>query len=165
MDALQLRIATLADLPFLRQMLFEAAYWRPEQPRPNLDQGLADPDLAKILSGWQREGDIAVIAEHAGQPIGAAWLRYWNDTNHSYGYVDDKTPELGIGVVAKYRRQGIGRAIMKRLIQAATDRGIRRISLSVEIDNPSRFLYQSEGFETVGYEGNSQTMLLMIPSS
>jgi len=30
-------------------MLFEAAFWRAGSPRPTLDEGLARPDLAKLM--------------------------------------------------------------------------------------------------------------------
>ena len=136
---IEYRTATSADFPFLEQMLFEAAYWRTDQSRPALREGLADPELAKILADWGREGDLAVIAHESDQNLGAAWLRFWTNANHSYGFVDETIPELGIGVVREHRGQGI--------------------SLSVEQDNYSRDLYASEGFETISHIGNSDTML------
>ena len=155
----ELRIATPEDLPFLRQMLLEAAYWRPETPRPDLEAALADPDLAKILAGWGREGDLAVIAYCENTNLGAAWLRFWTHQNHSYGFVDDSTPELGIGVAAEHRGRGIGRALIRELIRLAANRGVQQISLSVEVDNYSRDLYFSEGFRTVGRVDNADTMV------
>jgi len=87
----EFRIAHPADLlPFLKRMLFEAANWRPDQPRPSMDEGLA---------------------------------------------------------------------IMQALLREAERRGMQRISLSVEEDNPSRKLYVSEGFEVVGRVANSDTMV------
>jgi ribosomal protein S18 acetylase RimI-like enzyme len=146
-------------------MLFEAAYWRPETPRPQLEEGLSDPDLAKILADWGRDGDLAVIAHDTDKDLGAAWLRFWTDANHSYGFVNESIPELGIGVVAQHRGQGIGRALIRELIRLAVERGISQISLSVEQDNFSRDLYASEGFKTVDRIGNSDTMLLSLERS
>ncbi len=155
----QLRLATPNDLPFLRKMLFEAAYWRPETPRPDLEEGLSDPELVKILSDWGREGDLAVIANKGGTDLGAAWSRFWTQEHHSYGFVDESIPELGIGVVAKHRGKGIGRALIRELIKIASERGIKQISLSVEKDNFSRELYLSEGFKPLGQVENADTML------
>ena len=52
-------------------MLYEAAFWRQTGQRPPLEEGLARPDLAGLLSGWGRPGDAAVVAESAeGRPLG-----------------------------------------------------------------------------------------------
>jgi hypothetical protein len=48
------REATRDDLPFLREMLFEAVFWRPDQKRPPIDEGLAGPELSRILENPSR---------------------------------------------------------------------------------------------------------------
>ena len=83
-QAITLRPGTPEDLLFLREMLFEAAYWRPKQKRPSLETGLARPDLAYLLLDWGREGDTAVITILDGQPIGAAWYRFWRPEKQQY---------------------------------------------------------------------------------
>ncbi|MCI0697436.1 hypothetical protein L0337_36190 [candidate division KSB1 bacterium] len=81
----KIRLATQDDLPFLREMLYEAVRWRPHQPRAPIEEVLAEPELAKLLNGWGRNGDTAVVAEwEDGAPIGAAWYRFWTAENHSY---------------------------------------------------------------------------------
>jgi hypothetical protein len=40
-----LRLAKQDDLPFLREMMFEAAHWDPAKPRPAIE-GLAEPIVA-----------------------------------------------------------------------------------------------------------------------
>lgn len=140
-------------------MLFEAAYWRPDATRPTLEQGLANPEIAKILADWGRDGDLAVIADDGQRNTGAAWLRFWTEANHSYGFISESIPELGIGVVAEHRGKGVGRALIRELIRHAAQRGIDQISLSVEDDNFSRDLYISEGFEKVSRVENADTML------
>jgi putative acetyltransferase len=48
-------------------------------------------------------------------------------------------------------RQGIGRALMQATLAAARTRGIRRIELTVRVDNePAKRLYESFGFVTEG---------------
>jgi len=47
------------------------------------------------------------------------------------------------------RGQGIGRALTRAAMDEGRRRGITKVSLSVEDDNPSRFLYLSEGFVPV----------------
>lgn len=158
----EIRDAQADDLEFLRAMLIEAAYWRSESPRPTVAEGLAQPNVQKILDGWGREGDTAVIAISGEEKLGAAWYRLWTNEEHSYGYVDEFTPELGIGVTERHRGKGIGCALIEALVQRARSQGYTNLSLSVEKDNPSRFLYLSEGFEKVAEEGNAWTMILHI---
>jgi GNAT superfamily N-acetyltransferase len=154
-----IRAALPADLPFLREMLFEAAYWRPDAPRPALEQGLARPDLAKLLAGWGRPGDLAVIAESAaGAPTGAAWCRLWTAAEHSYGFLGETVPELGIGVARAWRRRGIGAALLAALLAAARRAGFACMSLSVEPDNPALSLYRRAGFREAGKSGGALTL-------
>lgn len=155
-----IREGTLKDLLFLRQMLFEAAYWRSEVNRPALQEGLSQPEIAKLLADWGREGDTAVIAETVtNQSVGAAWYRYWTDNNHSYGYVGAEIPELGIAVCPDWRRQGIGGSLLSALRQKACEQAVKRLCLSVEKDNPAHHLYLQHGFQPVGRVGNAWTMV------
>lgn len=93
-------------------------------------------------------------------PVGAAWCRLWTDDDHSFGYVDAATPEIGIGVRRDDRRRGIGSALVAELIEQARLRGVRQLSLSVEPDNPAARLYRKFGFEKIGTCGGAWTMLL-----
>lgn len=156
---IRIRLATGGDVPFLREMLYEAAYWRGGH-RPGLEMGLSTPELSKLLAGWGRDGDIAVVAERDPELLGAAWLRFWDDLDHSFGYVAREVPELGIGVSERHRSLGIGRQLMTRLLSEARLAGIARVSLSVERDNRALHLYRSLGFKSVGVVGNSYTMVV-----
>ncbi|MGN6741680.1 MAG: ribosomal protein S18-alanine N-acetyltransferase [Amnibacterium sp.] len=58
---------------------------------------------------------------------------------------------LTIAVTEAARGRGIGRALLERLIAAATARGARRVFLEVRADNPvATALYASAGFAAVG---------------
>jgi GNAT superfamily N-acetyltransferase len=136
------------DSAFLREMLFEATYWRPGKPRPPLEEGLARPDLAKVLAGWGRPGDLAMVAtDGLGARIGAAWMRLWTPEDHADGFLDAATPELGIGVRREFRRHGVGTALLLALLGRAREDGVPRVSLSVEIENVARLLYERFGFK------------------
>ena len=159
----QVREATPEDLPFLREMLFEAVYWRPDQTRPPIDEGLAGPELSRILEGWGRAGDTALIAVAAdGSPVGGAWLRYWTAENRSYGFLDPSTPELGLAVRSGWRRRGVGTRLISELMDTARALGAERISLSVEPENPSRLLYERLGFEFRNEYGGAWTMVKVL---
>jgi GNAT superfamily N-acetyltransferase len=70
----------------------------------------------------------------------------------AYGYVDDSTPELAIAVDPALTGQGIGGALLKRLLLAA-ERMFAAVSLSVRDDNPARRLYERFGFRPVDGSG------------
>jgi ribosomal protein S18 acetylase RimI-like enzyme len=159
----KIRPADLDDIPFLREMLVEAAYWRPGQERPSLEEGLARPDLVYLLADWGREGDTAVIAvTEDDEPVGAAWYRFWWDEKHSYGYIAPEIPELAIAIKAGFRGLGIGSQLMTALLKAATTQGIKKVSLSVEMDNPAVSFYQQHGFDKVEQVDNAWTMVVNL---
>lgn len=156
----KIRPGSSDDLPFLRAMLYEAAFWRPGEDRPGIDEAFANPELAKILMDWgARDGDTAVVAEDEGKPAGAAFYRFWTEDDHSYGFVAEDIPELGIAVWESHRRRGIGRALLTALLTQAAAKGVSKVSLSVERDNPARHLYESLGFTTAGTVDNAFTMV------
>jgi GNAT superfamily N-acetyltransferase len=158
--AVNVRPGSISDLPFLEEMLFEAAYWRPSVPRPPLEVGLRRPDLAKLLHGWGREGDTAFLAVSASaRSLGAAWYRFWSNADHSYGFVSEHIPELAIGVKQEARNRGVGRLLLQELLAEAGRQGISQISLSVEVENPALRLYERLGFEKIGRKGNAWTMV------
>jgi ribosomal protein S18 acetylase RimI-like enzyme len=151
------------DAAFLREMLFEAAYWRPGKPRPSLEDGLARPELAKVFASWGRPGDLALVAtDGLGERIGAAWMRLWTTEDHTQGFVDAQTPELGIGVRRDFRRHGVGTALLLALLGRAREEGVPRVSLSVEIENVARLLYERFGFQLHSVNQGVATLLVEL---
>ncbi len=157
--AVRVRPAGPADGDFLAEMLVAAACWRPGGPIGDVQSVLAQPELAHYITGWPRPGDMGMVAED-GPPVGAAWLRLLPEQDPGYGFVDDKTPELSIGVVPTHRGQGIGSLLLEALIEAARAQRYQALSLSVEPDNPARRLYERHGFQVIGTVDGSLTMLL-----
>ena len=147
------------DHEFLRHMLVAAAYWRESTIPQNTDEALSRPDLSFLLANWGHSNDRAIVARTGSTKIGAAWFR---TCVRSYGYVDDKTPELGIGVNTGMRGLGVGTKLLTSLIEVARQDGIERLSLSVELDNPARELYQRSGFRDYHSDETAATMILDI---
>lgn len=155
---LELRPLLAADHEVLRAMLYEAAFWRPGDERPPPEQALASPDLARYVDGWGRRGDRGLVAEVDGEPVGTAWLRRFPARDHGYGFVDEATPELSIAVAPARRGRGVGAALLVGLLERARSDGTRRVSLSVEVDNPARRLYERAGFEVLEHVEGAVTM-------
>ena len=155
MRKVQIRRATTADRKFLQEMLYEAATWR----GGDATDALSEPHIALYIAGWGREGDTGVLAEdEGGDPIGAAWLRFFDDEEHGFGFVGSDVPELTVAVRRDARRQGVGTALLEALLVHARAARIRALSLSVEEDNPAVRLYQRLGFVPVARAGNALTM-------
>lgn len=147
---IQIRPATQADEPVLWEMLFEAAHLR-EEGQTSTQVVKERPDLAHYVAGWGRAGDLGVIAvdvEH-NLLVGAAWVRLLTGEDRGYGYVDEATPELAIGVHPNYQGQRIGSAMLTHLIQAAKLH-YPGICLSTRATNmPAVRLYERMGFHKV----------------
>jgi GNAT superfamily N-acetyltransferase len=154
-----IRPAGPADAAFLEDMLVEAVNWSPrwDQSRESI---FATPAIAHYVSGWPRDGDLGVVAEAAGSPVGAAWLRFLAADDPGYGFSGPDVPELSIGVTALWRGRGVGRALLRAIADTARAAGIGRISLSVERQNFAGALYRAEGYRVVdSSDRNSDTMV------
>jgi ribosomal protein S18 acetylase RimI-like enzyme len=134
-------------MPFLKEILYEAVFWRDSADKPSFEAGLAYPEVHKALADWgKREGDTAVVAIMNSVPVGAAWYRCWTDSNSARGYLDDNTPEVVIAVHSDHRHQGVGTKLMEWLIDYASNHHIQKLSLSVSKDNHAMSLYRQQGF-------------------
>jgi len=146
MPTCTVRRSTLYDASFLREMLYEAVCWRPDTDHPPIDEVLSNPDVSVIIDGWGRKGDVGLVAEVDGSPVGAIWYRLWTEDHHTYGFVNASIPEVGIGILLPYRRKGIGTLLFDRLHIIAGQAGYAQLSLSVEKENPAQKLYLNQGF-------------------
>jgi ribosomal protein S18 acetylase RimI-like enzyme len=140
------------DVPFLRDMLRHAYYWRWGTPEAE------EIPASRYVEGFGRPGDAAVIALDEGFPVGAAWYRIFRTGAPGYGFVDESTPELSIAVVPSRRGRGIGDELLSALIERARLEGYTALSLSVERENPALHLYERFGFRPVEERGDTLVM-------
>ncbi len=164
---------TIRPLPFepetqqlIEPFLAQAVNWSMDRPDLSVADVMGRPELARYVSAWGQEGDLAIGAfpepteeDAAPELVGVAWLRMLSDSP-GYGWVSDDIPELSIAVAPDHQGQGIGRALLTAIISAARFRGDSGISLAVEDGNGSVHLYDELGFRSIGTERNSTVMLL-----
>lgn len=142
------------DIRFLRDMLRHAYYWRSRE---------SDMSITRYVNGWGRPGDRSLIAIDQFHPVGAAWYRLYSAKEPGFGFVDEETPELTIGVVPARRGKGIGAGLLDALLERAQVEGFDRISLSVEKTNPAVHLYESRGFRPVEENGDYVMVAELTP--
>lgn len=164
MSTCHYREGDVKDIPFMKEMLYEAVLWNQTDNRPPRDEILSIPDILKILDNWGcQAGDFSLLAiNDQKQAVGAVWYRFWTHENHSYGFVDEQTPELGIALKPEARGKGVGTLLIKKTMQHAKAAGIKNLSLSVEAANPACKLYEKLGFKKVKTVGDSWTMQVII---
>lgn len=141
----QIRKIQEEEYGLLKEFLYLAIYV-PEGTQPPPRSILLQPELQVYLKDFGREkDDHGVIAWIQDKAVGAAWARVMND----YGHIDNQTPSLALAVSAPFRGQGIGTALLKRLLDDLRKTGYDSVSLSVQRANPALRLYQCLGFEEV----------------
>ena len=147
------------EWPLLEDFLYEAIYV-PEGFEGELSRSLMydDPKCRAAFEGFGTlPDDRAVVAEVAGEVVGACWVR----TTDEYGHIDDETPSFSISLYKQHRGQGLGTAMMRAMLGELRDAGYARASLSVQKENPALRLYERMGFRIVG-DGFDKTEWLMI---
>lgn len=79
----------------------------------------------------------------------------WCDITSLARPIFDHVGSLGIGVLADYRGQGIGEALIRATLQQARIKGLTRIELTVfENNKPAISLYEKLGFVAEGIHKN-----------
>src|SRR5579885_2491071 len=85
---------------------------------------------------------------------GFGWLAWEEEEPAGFVLVRDLGTEceiLSFGVIARWRRRGIARALLQTAIDEAARRGLPSLVLEVAVDNePARELYLAAGFTAVG---------------
>jgi ribosomal protein S18 acetylase RimI-like enzyme len=148
-----IRPAGPQDVPFLRDMLRHAYYWR-----ATIVPASGEPPVQRYVERWGRPGDTALVAIQDFQRVGAAWYRLFKQDDPGYGFIDEETPELSIAIVPSKRGSGLGSELLDALLKRARKDGYASISLSVEKDNPAVGLYERHGFRRIREDDGAYTM-------
>lgn len=119
--------------------------WTGEQRLTAVDVS-TDPALSHYTVARPDRGDFGLVAEVGGRTVGVVWLLFLDSSDPGFGYVADGVPELSVCVWPGHRGAGLGGQLLDAAIVAARERGVARISLSVEDRNPAERLYRDRGF-------------------
>lgn len=138
---------TKSDRCFLADMLYLAIYIIDGEIPPTKDI-IYLPELYKYVDKWDEKKDFGyiLIDQETNSKIGAVWLRLFEESNKGYGYIDKDIPELSIAICPAHRGKGLGTHLMQHLIENLPP-VITTISLSVDVRNPAKTLYERLGFK------------------
>jgi ribosomal protein S18 acetylase RimI-like enzyme len=138
-----------AEYGVLEDFLYEAIFI-PDGTDPLPRDVIYAPTLHHYIKDFGKQGDVCYVCECGGRIVGAAWSRILDDTdNKGYGNVGAGIPELAISVLPESRGRGIGTELLKRLHTALRELGYKRISLSVQKENPALRLYVRCGYTII----------------
>jgi ribosomal protein S18 acetylase RimI-like enzyme len=103
--------------------------------------GTEEVDYTAFISNHDKAVFFAYVDEElAGQ---VRVVKYWN----GYAYIDD------VAVDTKFRRQGVGRALIERAIEWARSKGFPGLMLETQNNNIAACkLYKACGFELRGFD-------------
>ena len=103
-------------------------------------------EYAKRVAAQARGELVQVIAWSDGVPVGKGMVLYPGYEEHSTSAAREGCAEIrDVGVVEAARRRGVATALIGAMEDAARERGMQRIGLTVaqgEEDEPARALYE-----------------------
>lgn len=143
------------EMDLLKDFLYEAIFVPEGTAQP--DRSIVDrPELALYYESFGTgPADYCLAAEEDGRVVGAVWTRIMDD----YGHVDKETPSLAIALYKEYRRKGYGTQLLRKILGLMKEKGYRRVSLSVQKDNPAYRLYRNTGFRIIEERGEEYIMV------
>ncbi len=144
MNKIVIRPVERRDYPLLEDFLYHAIFV-PEGGEPPAREIIRLPEIFVYIDGFGGADDLGVVAEVAGEVVGAAWTRIIP----AFGHLDDETPELAISILPEWRGKGVGSRMMEHLFGMLREAGYRRTSLSVQKDNPAVRFYKRLGYAIV----------------
>lgn len=157
------RPLTVDDAALLERATLDNVNWREE--RFTLEDVRLRPELAHYTRLVPARGDFGVVLELDGRPAGLAWAVLLPRDDPGYGYVDEHTPELSLWVRSEHRGDGLGRRLLRSLLEEAARRRLAAVTLSVEERNTvARHLYEQEGFTPVAGREANGVMVWLLPA-
>ena len=95
--------------------------------------------------------DLGLYALSGHNIAGATWIRLLKESDNAFGFIDEKTAVLSIGVKPEYRGKGIGKAMLEQLLLEA---GALFEQISVSVLNNEKALSYFKNFGFVEVENS-----------
>lgn len=118
-----------------------------------------EPMLQRYIAEFGRVGDLCFVAEMKGNVIGAVWTRLFSADTPGYGTINAAIPELSISILPAFRSNGIGTALLKRILEQLKKEGYSAVSLSTQPQNPAMQLYEKLGFSIYAHKEDGSIIM------
>lgn len=162
MKKLTIREIKPEEINKLGDMLYEAIY-QPDENNLIPRTVLEIPEVKAYIKDFgNKKDDYCLVADSAGEIVGAVWVRVISGEIKGCGYIDDNTPEFAISLYKEYRNKGIGTQLMISMITHLYKSGYKHTSLNVKKKNHAVKLYKKMGFEIISEDNEDYLMLLNL---
>ena len=139
----------------LEDFLYQAIY-QPDRTHLAPRSIIEKPELQEYIKDFgKQKDDYCFCAEADGKVMGAVWVRNID----GYGRVDNDTVEFAISVYDAYQKNGIGTALLNKMIDHLKKLNYTKASLAVQKENYAVRMYQKAGFEIV--DENDQEYIMI----
>ena len=140
----------------LNEFLYYAIF-NPDDDNPLPFSIIQQPELQVYIKNFGEElDDYALCAQlSGGNIVGICCIRKMS----GYGTIDASIPELSISVKPGFQGKGIGRYLLRSMLEAMINLGYSYVSLSVDKSNRAYSWYLSEGIKQV--EDKNGTCILV----
>ena len=140
-----IRKLSIEESDLLKDFLYQAIFIPQGAEAPARDI-IERPELRIFYEDFgSSPGDHCLVAEAAGQAVGAVWTRIMNDSGH----VDDETPSFVISLLPDYRNKGIGTRLMRQMLSQLKEHAYSQATLAVQKANFAVRMYKEVGFEII----------------
>jgi ribosomal protein S18 acetylase RimI-like enzyme len=163
-DQITIRPIHNSEHELLKDFLYYAVFIPPGAEPVPVDI-IYEPGIFVYIKDFGKADDLCVVAVSGGVIVGAAWSRILAGPGQKgYGNIDKVTPELSISVFPEHRNKGTGTMLLESLHHLLRTCGYKRISLSVQKENPAFRLYQRTGYRITreGENGEDYIMVNML---
>lgn len=144
MSPIELRVADTNDLQFLNDVYADS---RSEEMSQVTHWGEAEK---KQFIAFQFSAQDSYYREHYPNSVFYVITHFGQDVGRFYlDRAEDNICIMDIAILTEHRRQGIGRALLREVLEEA-QRTHKTVTLHVEPDNPAKLLYHAEGFKVTG---------------
>jgi len=144
---IDIREAVESDLPALVELNAEVQElhvgFRPEVFKSTAGHDMS-PGLAQFVGN---DGFTTLLARCDDTPAGYAIIKIRRRGEDAFKFAHNQILVIQVGVAEKYRRKGIGTALLNKIRSIAREEGIERLEIDVySVNEGSKQFYISQGF-------------------
>lgn len=116
---------------------------------------------AAILALIERPVSLIFVAQVEDRVVGYIYAQHMHRPETSFSYAEDFVFIHHVGVAEEYRRQGIGKALVQGVMEAARKQRVERVTVDNWVFNTSA----REFLQSLGFSAFSEKYWLPLPAT